>query len=94
MMPMLRGRDEHGINILAIQQLAMVGVALRLGSGYFQASVQVHAVHVADRAPLHALVLEILHVAATHATRADDAHYQTVVGPEHFGVEGGMRQHP
>jgi hypothetical protein len=87
-MPVVRHADQHGIHVLHLQQLSMVGEALGFGCDLL-GGVDLSAVNIADRRDVHGSGFhELAHVAAAALAAADEAELHTIVG----AVDTGVRQ--
>jgi hypothetical protein len=91
--PVVGGADDHGVDVLVFQELAVVTVKLRrllLGLEHvLLASVELALVHVAQRHALHAVDLQgRAHVGPAHALDADHAEADAVAGGDGLAVGG------
>jgi len=91
--PVLGRGDEDRVEVLAVEELPIVGVPFGLRPGNLETQLEIHPIDVAHGAPLRPQGLEVVHVAAAHAACADDPHHDPVVRSEHLGAERGVRKY-
>ena len=84
-MPVIGRGHDHGVDVLALQQIAVVAVNVGLGAGDLGGVFQVPVVGVADgrEVDLAAVgtALDVVQVAAAHAADAHVADGQLPIGP-------------
>src|SRR5262249_3535345 len=90
--PVVGRRDDHGVDILALEQPAIVAKLLRLAAALLGGGVHVRLVGVADSGGLAILLLEedVWHLIAAIA-QANEAEAHAFAGAEHArgGHSGG-----
>ena len=94
-MPMVRGGEDHCVDVLAEQDVAVVAEGLDARAGQLQGARQAAIVHVADRGdvdlPFAAELEHVVQVARAHAAHTDMGHRQPLRRarlprrPEHAG---------
>ena len=85
--PVVRGRDEDGVDIGAVEDAAVVGVRLRAGGRDFEPLLKVGLVDVGNGGALRPELDEGFGHAASTAAGADQRHRDAFVG-----ALGGRRQ--
>ena len=84
-MPVVRSCDEHGVYILALEQLTVIEIAIALADclGFRETAL----VNIADRenldVPFLAVLDKVPEMAGTHTACPDDSEGDTVIGAEH-----------
>src|SRR5688572_4288674 len=86
--PVVRGGDQHSLNILSFEQLAVIQIAFGLGD--VLCTRQPALVHIADRYDLDvfrvAPLNEVAYVTGAHSAAANHADADTIVGTQHAGT--------
>src|SRR5713101_444665 len=82
--PMIRGGDDHRLDIFIVENGAKVLEAFGLAVGQFESSVQIGNERISDGDGINlAGSQEILQVVLTHSTGADQADANAVVGSQY-----------